>query len=110
VPGAGGQEIQAHAAVAAPHPRGIQPMPAQLAADRRAQRVVGDHADHRHVMAEVRQRDADVGLGATAMHLQRRGLQQQLVAGGAEPQQQLAETDNTGGTHRDSCRGLHGRE
>ncbi|MEG0299093.1 MAG: DUF4113 domain-containing protein, partial [Aurantimicrobium sp.] len=37
---------------------------AQFTGHRRTQRVVGDHADHRHVVAEVRQRHADIGLGA----------------------------------------------
>ncbi|MNM98338.1 hypothetical protein D3C81_1108670 [compost metagenome] len=78
-------------------------MATQFAGHRRTQRVVGNHADHRHVMAKVRQRHADVGLGAAGMHIKGRALQQQLVAGGAQSQQQLAKTDNAGGTHQDSC-------
>jgi len=103
VTGTGGQEIQAHAAIAAAHARGIHAVAAQLTGNCRAEGVVGQHADHRHVVAKMCQRYADVGLGTAGVDLQRRRLQQQLVAGCAQAQQQLAKTDNTGGNHRHSC-------
>jgi hypothetical protein len=92
---AGGEEVQAHAAGPDLHVAGVHPMPAQLAADEPAQRVVRQRADHRHRMAQVGQRHAHVGLRTAGMHRQLRALQQQLAARCAHAQQQLSETDNT---------------
>ena len=50
-------------------------------------------------MAEVRQRHAHVRLGATAVHLQSRLLQQQLVTGRPQAQQQLTKAQDAGTTH-----------
>lgn len=82
-----GQKIQAHAAIHAPHVAGIHVMPAQFAQHRRTQWVVRHRADHGHFVAEMRQRYADVGFRTTAVHVQPRLLQQQLVTRRPQAQQ-----------------------
>ena len=102
VAGAGGQEIQAHAAVDRAHRAGVHAVPAQFAQGGVAQRVVGGGAQHRHLVAEARQRDADVGLGAANPYFQRGRLQQQFAPGRRQAQQDFTETRDTTG-HGVSC-------
>ncbi|KAG1223873.1 hypothetical protein G6F68_020234 [Rhizopus microsporus] len=74
---------------------GIHAVPAQFAQRMGTQRIARHRAHHRHVMSQPGQRDTYVCLGATHMNLQLWRLQQQLVAGRAQAQQQLTETDDT---------------
>ena len=67
----------------------------QLRAARFAERIVRHRAHDGGFVAEARERNRDVRLGAAAADFERRRLQQQLAARRGEPQQQLPKADES---------------
>src|SRR5437762_6395734 len=84
-PGPGGEEVKAHSSSGALHASSVDAVAPQIADRRISERIVGDVADHRRIMAETGETDGDVRLRAADMDIEPSALQQQLAARRRQP-------------------------